>query len=211
MIKLCVSSNIKYTGHSLPKLLKSMKSSGLNDKDIFIFIGGAKKNYTEVNDGVSFFYTKSNSFDYTPIVSLLEFGLLDIDCFLIHDTCECLDHFSRSFYGESVQKFKNTYHNVRLCLNGFSNSMGIYSKRFILENKNLISKYLANRPKQFYIDNENAFFTNNNSYIEEFSLSNYSVKADVYGTGVMRYVEVYPKIGLVKYKANHCCSDILSI
>lgn len=209
--KIGISSNFKYSKISLPRLLKSLLSSGVKSEDIDVFVGDSNKCESESIDDIKHYYILENSFDYTALVGIVRHKIEDSNYLILHDTCEVLQYFGPRFYKTIIPKYRDSNNNVRMCNQGFSNSMGIYTNKFFKDNYNLIDIYLGNRGKQFYIDNENVFFSKNSDFLNQASLSNYDFGYDVYGTGVLRYVELFPDIGLVKYKANHCKNTIIDI
>ena len=97
-IKIAVSTNKNFYKLSLPILLESLYLCGINKKDIIIFNTGFESNLVENIDGVQHRFLKQNSFEYSPLIDIVENNLISDYWFLIHDTCRVGYNFKKLLY-----------------------------------------------------------------------------------------------------------------
>ena len=209
-IKICISSNVDFQNKTLPVLLNSLDDVGISTDDILVTVGGDERDRHQTVEGLMMDYIQERAFEFTSFVNILKKGYEADYWFLLHDTCEVTSIFRDFFYEKVDSILKNQPYSVKLTNEGHSNSMGIYSEKLLLDNKSFFLNECPNKPKSFFVKNEDRFIIDSKYYICNKDLFP-NKKKDVYNTGTPRYIQKFPDIGLIKYKANHNRIDILHL
>jgi hypothetical protein len=97
-IKIAIATNKNFYLQTLPIILKSLRSNGIEDKDIFVFNGGFDEEVLELIDNIQYYKLKQNSFYYSPLIHICEKNLESDYWFLIHDTCKVGPRFKELLY-----------------------------------------------------------------------------------------------------------------
>lgn len=215
-IKFAINSYIKFWETTIPILIPSMIKSGIDPKNIYVFVGGFDKYVSLPNDfGVSIFGVAHNSIDYTGLISIVEFNLKNDYWFYLHDTC----YVGPEFYN----KIKNFNYPINFnsvsVTDGPSMNMGMYKWSIIENNK---EKILSKKNRDYSLEKtlewkrlgvswedeivgRGPFYYCHDSRVdrpqfrEEFN--------NIYGTNTKRILEYYIDLDLYKAKANWKLKD----
>jgi acetyltransferase-like isoleucine patch superfamily enzyme len=87
-IKIAIATNINFYKHSLPIVLESLVNCGIEKTQIFVFNAGFSEEKTEKIDDITHYYLTHNSYEYSPLIEIVEKELVSDYWFLIHDTCK---------------------------------------------------------------------------------------------------------------------------
>lgn len=207
MIKIAVASNIKFYKHTLPIVVPSLIERGIDKDDIHIFIAGFNEYRYVQEDGLHYHYLDHNSYEYSPLIEIVDKNLESKYWFLIHDTCKL------------GPKFKELLYNIpegatKLALKTKpAMSMGTYSYKYLLSVKEKImsikntdySEESMIRWKNWGVPNEDwilwmtepaALIYNNDDSWRVTEYENW------YNTNTIRRTEYYPSLDLYKNKSN---------
>jgi len=191
---ICISSNKEFYERTLKVFLKNVPDDFL--KNVRIYIGGCDENTNKDN----LHFRKHRSFEMTALISMLEDRQLSLNdqWLLLHDTCH-IDNFD--LFKDWFYTLPDVTEPTKLTKFGYSNSMGLYPTKFIIENSSEFFKF-KNQSKNYYIANEDGWFkgVDDALYSGKF-ISNYEKKVFPY-SDTPRFEERYEGIGLIKYKAN---------
>ena len=199
-IKFVINTYINQNKYIYEKLIKSLIGNNIEPKNIYLVIGGCKEEKIEF-DLVNCHYVKHNSYDHTGLINVIEKNITSDYWFVLHDTCSV----GPNFYSKLLKK-SFSEHNPIL-EEGWLN-MGLFSQRFIEENKKYILS-LRNCDKMQAILSEKMYpRLGKSSYLN--SKHDYDLQStfDVYGDGVERSVVYFPEIDLYKYQTYYHNSDI---
>jgi hypothetical protein len=196
-INFIIPTHKKYEETTLPRLLKSLiEVNGISPKNILV-VSGAWEEYQEyLQDDVMHHCVTHNSFDHTGLIDIVENNIKSRYWFNIQDTCELGVHF-----WDRLKAFdKKDYEYISVDNSGFLN-MGLFSWKFIEENKNYIMS-LKNCSKSRAILSEKTY--NKLSVSTSFNTENATVMGygDMYNSKVLRNIIYYVGIDLYKYQSN---------
>lgn len=205
-IKFAISSHTSFFKVTYPIIVKSLLSSGVNNSDIYFFIGGDYDYRSIHNDeGINLVTAGHNSFDFTGLISVLELEILSDYWFLMHDTC-CVGkrfyNFVTEFEYDQIDTVKVTPH--------FSMNMGSYKQSYVnkiqkplLQFKNTdYSINVLQSHKKKCVSNEDIFLDTENFYVYNKSKIIVEEPTDYYNNGISRRIEHFTDIDLYKIKAN---------
>jgi hypothetical protein len=207
-IKIAIATNINFYKHSLPIVIKSLIDSGIDKSDIFVFNSGFNEKKTELNDGIVHYYLDYNSYEYGPLIEIVDSKLESDYWFLIHDTCKVGPKFKELLYNIP----KNNPEKLALKTKP-AMSMGSYRYDYLLEVKDKLIP-LKNSDYSF----ESLMYWKkwgvpNEDYILWMTPPNPLVYNDTnewmvidnnnwYNTGTIRRTEYYKSLDLYKNKSN---------
>ena len=208
MIKIGVSSNIKFYKTSLPILLPSLIESGIHHDDIHVFIGGYDEYHKEINEGIHYHFVNHNSLDNTALIEICDKEIESEYWFIIHDTCKVGDNFKTLLY--NIPEDKPDKIALRNCP---SMCIGTYSYKFLMSNKERIMSIKNTDYSIEGIKNVKLWAINNEDYllwktnplpIVYNNIHNWEIKDYInwYGTDTIRRTEYYPSLDLYKNKSN---------
>ena len=72
MIKIAIASNVNFYKSTLPIVIPSLLKRGIEPDDIHVFIAGGHSYHYETTDGVHFHYLSHNSYEYSPLIEIVE-------------------------------------------------------------------------------------------------------------------------------------------
>lgn len=202
-IKYAISSNTLYFKKVLPKLLFSMKCSGVQSKSIVVVIGGCEKEQSDIVMGVTMKYVKHNSFDYTAMIEMST----QQDCekvLFIHDTCSVGAHFRDLVESQDMGNSKILVPTTAfpgICNIGIYDMDFIWKCRAIIENLKNCDKKKAVESEAFLVRlpiSKTGYFKNATAH----PVADLEKPTKIYSDGVLRITEYYPAMDLYKYKAN---------
>jgi hypothetical protein len=208
MIKIAISTNVNFYKETLPIILESLIESGIEKKNIFVFNAGFESEKLEVIDDVTYYYLNHNSYEYSPLIEIVEKQIESEYWFLIHDTCKV---------GKS---FKELLHNIpnskpeKLALKSKpAMSMGSYRYDYLLSQKEKLqsikntdySQESMIRWKRWGVPNEDfilwmsspkPLIYNDRDHWNIVAYENW------YNTNTVRRTEYYPSLDIYKNKSN---------
>ena len=97
-IKIAIATNINFYKKTIPVIIDTLLTSGIDKNDIFIFNGGYNQREKKSEDGIETIFLDHNSFEYTPLIDIAENQLHSDYWFLIHDTCKVGKQFKNLLY-----------------------------------------------------------------------------------------------------------------
>lgn len=199
-IKFIINTYINQNKYIYEKLIKSLIDNNIDPKNIYLVIGGCEEEKSEINS-INFHYVKHNSYDHTGLINIIDKNIKSDYWFVLHDTCSV----GPNFYSKLLKK-SFAEHNPIL-EEGWLN-MGLFSQRFIDENKKYILS-LRNCDKMQAILSEKMYpRLGKSSFLN--SKSDYDLQSafDVYGDNTERSVVYFPEIDLYKYQTYYHNSEI---
>jgi hypothetical protein len=208
MIKIAISTNINFHELSLPIVLESLISSGIEKKDIYVFNAGFPNYEKKIIDEITYFYLNHNSFEYSPLIEIVEKELESEYWFLIHDTCKVGPKFKELLY--NIPEHKPQKLAIR---SQYSMSIGSYKYSYLLsEKEKIISIKNTDMSHESLIKWKNWGVEN-----EDFILHRTEPKAEIYNnidswslvchenwynSNTIRRTEYFPALDLYKNKSN---------
>lgn len=207
-IKIAIASNKNFQEKTIPIILKSLLDNDIKKDDIVVFIAG--HDYTDENtiDNIKYRYLDFNSFEYSPLIDIVENNLESEYWFLIHDTCKVGNNFKNLLYNIPYNKPQ------KIALKDSpSMSIGLYSYEYLksVQNKllDIKNKDYSNNSINFWknwgVPNEDYILWktlpspeiyNNNLNWEVLDYKNW------YGTDTTRRTEYYYSLDIYKNKSN---------
>lgn len=207
-IKIAIASNKNFQEKTIPIILKSLLDNDIKKDDIVVFIAG--HDYTDENiiDNIKYRYLDFNSFEYSPLIDIVENNLESEYWFLIHDTCKAGNNFKNLLYNIPYNKPQ------KIALKDSpSMSIGLYSYEYLksVQNKllDIKNKDYSNNSINFWknwgVPNEDYILWktlpspeiyNNNLNWEVLDYKNW------YGTDTTRRTEYYYSLDIYKNKSN---------
>ena len=133
-IKIAIASNKNFQNLTLPIVLNSLKESGIENEMIHVFLGGYDKRKTEVKEGITYHELEQNSYEYSPLIDIVENELSSDYWFLMHDTCKTGPKFKELLYSNIDESLPS---KVALTTRP-SMSMGLYKYEYLLSVKDRI-------------------------------------------------------------------------
>jgi hypothetical protein len=208
MIKIAIATTKTFFEKSLPIIIPSILDVGINNEDIHIFNAGFNNYSNEIRDGITYHYLNHNSYEYSPLIEIVEKEIQSEYWFLIHDTCKVGPKFKELLYKIPQNK------PLKMALRSKpSMSIGLYNYQYLLSIKeNIIkikntdySKESMMRWKLWGVPNEDYILWMTEPYpliynnINEMSIIDYK---NWYGSDTIRRTEYYPSLDIYKNKSN---------
>jgi hypothetical protein len=214
MIKIAVATNINFYQSTLPIVISSLIESGIERNDIHIFNAGFDKYDYQIIDGIHHHKLDHNSYEYSPLIEIVDKKIESEYWFLVHDTCK---------FGP---KFKELLYNipegaVKLSLNNKpAMTMGTYKYDYLLSVKDKImsikntdySEESMNKWKVWGVPNEDyiMWMTEPTPLVYNNDTRwNVADNDNWFGTNTQRRTEYYFSLDLYKNKSNWGQSPIL--
>lgn len=209
MIKIAVATNIDYCEMTLPIIIKSLIDAGISKKDIFVFNAGFPESQVKEIDGIVHYFLNHHTYEYSPLIEILERDLDSIYWFLMQDTCKVGPRFKELLYS-SIYNLPE-----KVALHSFpSMSIGLYRYDYLQKHRNSILGI-----KNYNFSKEAKFFWKNWTIANEDlllwkiggtpeiangidSVENVSYDDNWYGTDTKRLTEYYKSLDLYKNKSN---------
>jgi hypothetical protein len=203
-MKFLIATHVDYCDASLPVLLPSLiRDNAIPPSDIIVVVGASDDPRYEVKDGVTYRYTRQNSFEHTPLIEVLDEGWSSDYWFLMHDTCRMGPRFSRA-----VRQADASVGYVSTCFEGWLN-MGLFASWFLEEARGYILS-LKDCSKNRAIMSEKMYCRMTKSASYETDVMQNLGTADMYGSPVKRRVIYFPNADVYKYQANYPGTDALN-
>lgn len=218
-ITIVISSCKKYSPTTLPILTTSLLKAGFHTDEIVVVSGGydARKETKKYNN-LTYIEVEQNSFDLTALIDVVENDFIKTGyCFLLHDTC----YVGPSFKKLVIEHDYKSTNCIKLCSGssiGPSMNIGLYSKKFLFENKETLInlKNLDNTPqgiqqaKRRAVESEDILFFLHECkepvkwFCTKFQPLETSASTIYNNVDVSsaRKIDYYPELDLYKLKAN---------
>lgn len=218
MIKVAVATNASFKDHTLPIVIPSLLSCGFVPEDIRIFNAGCLSPGVDKYCGIDQRNLNHNSFEYSPLIDIVENSLECEYWFLLHDTCKAGPLFKTLM--EQVPENKPD----KVALKTFpSMSMGLYRYDYLMSVKDKLLPIKNTDYSEESLDKWKTWGVGNEDYIlwkTEPAPSLYGTHEtrnkwwvvdndNWYGTGSIRRTEYYPALDLYKNKSNWGQSRVL--
>ena len=224
-IRFCISTCKKFAPHTIPVIIPSLLAAGIAEEEILIVNGGQTVRTSTNYKGVPMLLTQQNSFEYTPLIEIVEHSMASEYWFLLHDTCIAGPLFKQLAYEPPVERPEKVAMKQTPSM-----SIGLYRHDYLMAHKDRLMaiKNMDSSPealqqwKQWGVPNEDYMLWKLQDvpcHVYHPSLHgpdewNYQGHADPYGTGMQRRIEYFPQLHLAKAKSNwqgvqpHLCIDI---
>ena len=224
-VRFCISTCKKFAPHTIPVIIPSLLAAGIAEEEILIVNGGQTVRTSTNYKGVPMLLTQQNSFEYTPLIEIVEHSMDSEYWFLLHDTCIAGPLFKQLAYEPPVERPEKVAMKQTPSM-----SIGLYRHDYLMAHKDRLMtiKNMDSSPealqqwKQWGVPNEDYMLWKLQDvpcHVYHPSLHgpdewNYQGHADPYGTGMQRRIEYFPQLHLAKAKSNwqgvqpHLCIDI---
>lgn len=208
MIKIAIATNKNFYELSLPVLITSLLNVGIEKKDIYVFNAGFDSFEHKVINDINYYYLNHNSYEYSPLIEIVEKNLESEYWFLIHDTCKVGSKFKELLYNIPIEKPDKLALKTKPAM-----SIGLYKYDYLMNNKEKIlsikntdySQESMMKWKLWGVPNEDfilwmtppqPLIYNNNDKVDILGLENW------YGTNTTRRIEYFHSLDLYKNKSN---------
>jgi hypothetical protein len=208
MIKIAIASNKNFHHLTLPIIIKSLIDVDIKPEDIHVFIAGYDEYSFEIIDKIHYHKLNHNSYEYSPLIEIVEKEIQSEYWFLIHDTCRVGPRFKQLLYEiPSINPSKIALRSSP------SMSIGLYNYQYLMSLKDIIvtikntdySEESMMHWKRWGVPNEDwilwlhppsPIVYGGYTACEVVNYENW------YGTGINRRTEYYPVLDLYKNKSN---------
>lgn len=216
-IKVAVATNINFYKLSLPIIIESLLSCGIEKSQIYIFNAGFSEDKTEEIDGITHYYLSHNSYEYSALIEIVEKQLISEYWFLIHDTCKVGPKFKELLYNIPDSKAE------KLAIkNSPAMSIGSYRYDYLLSLSDKLlsikntdySEGSLQKWKSWGVLNEDFILWKSNPQPLIYNDNkNWNIVAyeNWYGTNTTRRTEYYPSLDIFKNKSNWGQSSNMTI
>lgn len=207
-IKIAVASNIKFEHKTYPIVTASLIEQGIAPDDIHFFSGGYPEYKYELRDGIHYHQLDHNSYEYSPLIEIVERQMESEYWFLVHDTCKFGSRFKELLY--CIPNYKPLKMAIKT---EPAMSIGTYRYDYLLSLK---EKLLAIKNKDYSKDSM-LFWKDWGRKFEDYILWKTSPRPEVYNddnrwavtkyenwydTPSIRRTEYYHSLDLYKNKSN---------
>lgn len=98
MIKIAIASNKNFYKFTLPVIIPSLINVGIRPEDIHVFIAGYDDYSFKFIDNINYHELDHNSYEYSPLIEIVDKRIQSEYWFLIHDTCKVGPKFKQLLY-----------------------------------------------------------------------------------------------------------------
>jgi hypothetical protein len=210
-IKIAIASNVNFYQKSLPIIIPSLIENEIGPEDINVFIAGSDYEDKEITNKITYYRLKHNSYEYSPLIEIVDKQLEAEYWFLIHDTCKVGSKFRTLLYNIPPNKPE------KIALRSSpSMSIGLYRYDYLLSVKDKLmsirntdlSLTSLKQWKYWGVDNEDFILWKTNPhpiiYPKDKTLYECYVldQKNWFNTDTIRITEYYPSLDLYKNKSN---------
>lgn len=208
MIKIAIATNKNFYEKTLPIIIPSLLSAGIEKEDIHIFNAGFYEYKREIIDSITYHYLNHNSYEYSALIEISEKEIKSDYWFLIHDTCKVGTKFKELLYNIPSDE------PVKIALKSKpSMSMGLYKYEYLLTLRNQLlsiknTDYSEEKMlhwKRWGVPNEDFILWMTSPLPTIYNnMDSWSVidNDNWYDTNTIRRTEYYPSLDLYKNKSN---------
>lgn len=211
MIKIAIATNKNFYELTLPVVIDSLLAVGIEKSDIHVFNAGFDEPRVDIVDDITHHFLNHNSYEYSPLIDIVENQIESEYWFLIHDTCKVGPDFKKLLYNIPPDKPE------KIALKHFpAMSIGTYKYSYLLSVRD---KLLGIKNTDYSFDsmqNWKKWGVPNEDYILWQTLpqpqvypgingvSQYTVTdhENWYNTGTARRTEYYQPLDIYKNKSN---------
>lgn len=208
-VKIAVATNINFYKLSLNVVLKSLVDAGIDPKDIHVFNAGFdESSYFVTEEGMTLYKLNHNSYEYSPLIEIVEKEIESEYWFLIHDTCQVGPKFKELLYNIPENKPEKValrqHPAMSIGVYRYDYLLSVKDKLLSIKNSNYSEESLAYW-KYWGVSNEDFILWKTHpappvyNNIHNWQVINYD---NWYGTGTIRRTEYYPALDLYKNKSN---------
>ena len=213
-IKIAVATNKNFYESTLPIIIPSLINGGINPNDIHIFNAGFDEYKYEFKNDIHYHFLDHNSYEYSPLIEIVDKQLESEYWFLVHDTCRFGPNFKQLLYNIPEGAIKLSLNNKPAM------TMGTYKYDYLLSVKDKImsirntdySEQSMNHWKIWGVPNEDYIMWMTEPMPMIYNNDARWVVADNdnwFGTNTQRRTEYYFSLDLYKNKSNWGQSPIL--
>jgi hypothetical protein len=213
-IKIAVATNKNFYESTLPIIIPSLINGGINPNDIHIFNAGFDEYKYEFKNDIHYHFLDHNSYEYSPLIEIVDKQLESEYWFLVHDTCKFGPNFKQLLYNIPEGAIKLSLNNKPAM------TMGTYKYDYLLSVKDKImsirntdySEQSMNHWKIWGVPNEDYIMWMTEPMPIIYNNDARWVVADNdnwFGTNTQRRTEYYFSLDLYKNKSNWGQSPIL--
>jgi hypothetical protein len=206
-IKIAVATNKNFYESTLPIIIPSLISRGINPNDIHIFNAGFDEYKYEFKHDIHYHFLDHNSYEYSPLIEIVDKQLESEYWFLVHDTCKFGPNFKQLLYNIPEGAIKLSLNNKPAM------TMGTYKYDYLLSVKDKImsirntdySEESMNHWKIWGVPNEDYIMWMTEPKPLIYNNDARWVVADNdnwFGTNTQRRTEYYFSLDLYKNKSN---------
>jgi hypothetical protein len=207
-VKIAVASNKNFKDKSLPVLMPTLLQAGIEKESIHVFVGGYDEYKHEVHMDVQFYFLDHNSYEYSPLIEIVEKQMESDYWFLIHDTCKVGPAFKEKLFNipkSLPEKIAMKHHPcMSIGLYKYSYLLSVKDKLMKIKNKDY-SEASMNKWKDWGVWNEDYILFKTEPpplvYPSKVSIEKKGIN-NWYGSNTVRVVEYYPGLDVYKNKAN---------
>ena len=209
-IKIAIASNNRFLTKTFDVFYSSLINASVPPEDIYIFNSGFEKRKDFKIGKSTYVELEHNSFEYSPLIDIVENKIESEYWFLMHDTCKV----GKNLYKLLIEKSNIFVNPLKIALkNKPSMSIGLYSYEYLLihsikiislKNKDYSLDGLQ-KQKQWGIDAEDYILWMTEGQTENYTPKNNfeTINCDNwYGEKTHRIVEYYCELDLYKAKSN---------
>jgi hypothetical protein len=208
MIKIAIATNKNFYKETLPIIINSLLDAGIEKEIINVFNAGFDNEKFEVIDGINHYYLNHNSYEYSPLIEIVEKELVSEYWFLIHDTCKVGKSFKELLYNIPESKPEKLALKTKPAM-----SIGSYKYDYLLLNKEKILSIKNKDYSRESLMHWKLWGVPNEDYILWMVAPNptiYNGRDDWqiigyenwYNSNTVRRTEYYPSLDLYKNKSN---------
>lgn len=208
MIKIAIASNKKFHELTLPILIPSLLAVGIEPENIHVFITGYDSYSFKIVNRINYHELNHNSYEYSPLIEIVDKQIPSEYWFLIHDTCKVGPRFKQLLY-----EIPETKPDKIALRSKPSMSIGLYRYDYLLKLKDQLatikntnySHQSMMEWKLWGVPNEDWILWLHKPEpliyggITSCEVINYD---NWYDTGTARRTEYYPVLDLYKNKSN---------
>lgn len=207
-VKIAVASNKNFKDKSLPVLMPTLLEAGIEKESIHVFVGGYDEYKYEIHKEVHFHFLDHNSYEYSPLIEIVEKQMESDYWFLIHDTCKVGSTFKEKLLNIPKSLPEKIAMKQHPCM-----SIGLYKYSYLLSVKDKLMKIKnkdyseasMNKWKDWGVWNEDYILFKTSPpplvYPSKVPMEKKGIN-NWYGSNTVRVVEYYPGLDVYKNKAN---------
>lgn len=199
-MKIIVNSTSTYCHKTLPPLLASLSASGCPPENVIVVVNNVHSPlvYDTGSYSIKIVETQDNLLDVSGLNWVAEQRQnVDDFIFYLHDTTTVLTHFWNTI--KDVKELKPVLGVNSIWMGVYPVPMIKIMKPFLSSVKNI--KNMLQRNEYTSVSAESVFIGKSLKPFDESKII--AGMTDFYNTGRERQVEIYPHIGIVKYKGTY--------
>ena len=209
-LKFAIASNKNFCEKTLPIVVPSMIDAGIDPRLIHVFIGGYdSEEIVYKEDYVTYHYLNHNSYEYSPLIEIVEKKLEAEYWFLVHDTCKFGPRFKELVYSIPENRPEKvaikTLPAMSIGSYRYDYLLTVADKLMEIKNKDYSRESMLKWKtwgchwEDYILWRTNPTPSIYNGFDHQFSVVKYE---NWYGTDTVRRTEYFPSVDLYKNKSN---------